>query len=124
MRHFRKAWLSFNFIKSISLGFITKYDRETNDNIRKQLQVDALRNQMRMNKLRWYSHVLRRDDEYIGKKVRKMHFGTRKKERPKRRLEDCVNEDMKTLGIRVEDTANRRSWRRRIHTGDPTDTGI
>ncbi len=78
----------------------------------------------RVNRLTWHGLVLRRDDEHVGKKVRKMHFGTKKKERPKRRLEDCVNEDMKALGIRVEDTANRRSWRQRIRTGDPTDTGI
>ncbi len=48
---------------------------------------------------------------------RKMHFVTRKKGRPKRRLVECWNEDVK--GIRVEDTENRR---RRIRAG--TDTGI
>ena len=38
---------------------------------------------------------MRRDDEYVGKRVRKVQMGRWKRARPKRRCEDCVKEDMR-----------------------------
>ena len=39
--------------------------------------------------------MVRRDVEYVGKRARKMQVGRQKRDRSKRRWEDCVKEDMR-----------------------------
>ena len=49
---------------------------------------------MREGRLRWYGHVMRRDQEYVGRKIIEMELpGRRKRGRPKRRFLDVVKED-------------------------------
>ena len=55
----------------------------------------------------WLGHVVRRDNEYVGKQVRRMWVGRRKRGRPRRRREDCVKEDMKERGISESDAWGR-----------------
>ena len=38
---------------------------------------------------------MRKDDEYVGKRVRKMQMGRRKRGRPKKRWEDYIKEDIR-----------------------------
>ena len=40
--------------------------------------------------MRWLRHVVRRDDKYVGKRMRRMQMRKRKGGRPKRSWEDCV----------------------------------
>ena len=62
----------------------------------------------------------RRDEEYIGKKVLDIELpGKRKRGRPKRRYMDGVREDMRVVGVSMEDVENRVRWRRMICCGDP-----
>ena len=50
---------------------------------------------MREGRLRWYGHVMRRDQEYVGRKMMEIALpGKRKGRRPKRRFLDVVKEDM------------------------------
>ena len=52
-------------------------------------------------RLEWAGHVLRKSDQRTMKKIFKTTpEGTRKVGRPKLRREDCVQQDMRTLGIR------------------------
>ena len=98
----------------------TRMDRVRNDVIRTTLKVGELSGKLRETRLRWYGHVLRRDEEYVGQRTRRMVVGTRGRGRPKRRWMDCVREDLRAAGLTEEDALDRTSWRRRIHTGDPT----
>ena len=53
---------------------------------------------MREGRLRWYGDVMRRDQEYIGRRVMEMELpGKRKRGRPTRRFLDVVKEDMGKL---------------------------
>ena len=52
---------------------------------------------MREGKMRWYGHVMRRD-QYVEKRVMEMELpGKRKQGRKKRRFLDVVKEDMGKL---------------------------
>ena len=75
---------------------------------------------MRESRLRWYGHVKRREDAYVGRRVLEMELpGKRKVGRPKRRFMDAVKEGMKEVGVTEEDVHDRSNWRRKIRCGDP-----
>ena len=71
-------------------------------------------------RLRWYGHLRRKDDGYIGKRMLRMELpGKRKRGRPKRRFMDVVKEDMAEVEVTEEDTVDRNNWRRKLRCGDP-----
>ena len=73
-------------------------------------------------RLKWYGHdVLRREDEYIGKRVVAMGVpGKRRRGRPKRRWLDSIRNDLSEKELSREDTQDRAKWRRLIRHIDPT----
>ena len=63
---------------------------------------------------------MRRDQEYIGRKMMEMELpGKRKRGRPKRRFLAVVEEDMGEVGARETDVENRTVWRNIIRCGYP-----
>ena len=47
------------------------------------------------SRFKWYGHVLRREDEYVGKRVMAMEVpGKRMRGRPKRRWLDSIRNDL------------------------------
>jgi len=99
---------------------VTRMDKIRNEYIRGTAGVERMGLKLRETRLRWYGHILRRDDDYIGKRVLDMELpGTRRRGRPKRRFMDVVKEDMRELGVSDMDAMNREGWRRKIRCGDP-----
>ena len=77
---------------------VTRKDKVRNEYIRGTVKVERLGMKMREGRLRWYGHVMRRDQEYVGKKVMEMELpGKRKRRRPKRKFLEVVKEDMGKL---------------------------
>ena len=71
-------------------------------------------------RLRWYGHVQRKDDGYIGRTVLRMELpGKRKRARPKRRFMAVVKEDMAEVEVTEEGAEDRSNWRWKIRCGDP-----
>ena len=64
---------------------VTRKDRERNVDVRKELQVRELSDKLREGRLRWYGHVRRRENNYVGNRVMRMNTGRRKRGRSKRR---------------------------------------
>ena len=64
---------------------VTRKDKVRNENIRSTVKVERLGMKMREGRLRWYGHIIRRDQEHVGRKMMEMELpGKRKRGRPKR----------------------------------------
>ena len=75
---------------------------------------------MREGRMRSYGHVMRRDQEYVGRKMMEMELlGKRRRGRPKRRFLDVVKEDMGEVGAKEMDVEDRKMWRMMIRCGHP-----
>ena len=95
-------------------------DKIRNEHIRSTVKVEWLGMEMREGRLRWYGHVMRRDQEYVGRKMMEMELpGKRRRGRPKRRFLDVVKEDMKEVGVKEMDIEDRKMWRMMIRCGHP-----
>ena len=87
---------------------VTRKDRIRNEHIRSTVKVERLGMNMREGRLRWYGHVMRRDQEYVGRKMMEMESpGKRKRGRPKRRFLDVVKEDIGEVGAKKTDVGQK-----------------
>ena len=99
---------------------VTRKDKIRNEHIRSTVKAERLGMKMREGRLRWYGHVMRRDQEYVGRKMMEMELpGKRKKRRPKRRFLDVVKEDMGEVGAKEMDIEDRKIWRMMIRCSHP-----
>ena len=97
---------------------VTRKDKIRNEHIRSTVKVEQLGMKMREGRLRWYGHVMRRDQEYVGRKMMEMELpGKRRRGRPKRRFLDAVKEDMQEVGVKETDVEDRKMWRMMIRCG-------
>ena len=98
---------------------VMRKDKIRNEYIRGTIKVERLEMKMREGRLRWYGHVMRRDQEYVGRKMMEMELpGKRKRGRPKRRFLD-VKEDMGEVGAKETDVEDTKVWRMMIRCGHP-----
>ena len=87
---------------------MTRKDKIRNEYIRGTVIIERLGMKMREGRLRLYGHVMRRDQEYAGRKMMEMELpGKRKRGRPKRRFLDVVKEDMGEVGAKETDVEDR-----------------
>ena len=99
---------------------VTRKDKIRNEHIRSTVKVERLGMKIREGRLRWYGHVMRRDQEYVGRKMMEMELpGKRRSGRPKRRFLDVVKEDMREVGAKETDVEDRKMWRMMIRYGHP-----
>ena len=64
------------------------------------------------NGVRWYGHVIRREDDNILKKAMMMEVNRqRKRGRPKMTWRRQVEESVKKVGLKIEEVADRTRWR-------------
>ena len=86
---------------------VTRKDKIKNEYIRDTVKVEQLGMKMREGKLRWYGHIMRREQQYIGRRVMEMELpGKKKRGKPKRRFLAVVKEDMEKVGAREKDIEN------------------
>ena len=107
-------------LKMLRFSLVTRMDKIRNEYIRGTAQVGQFGEKTREARLRWYGHVLRKDDGYIGRRVLRMKLpGKKKWGRPKRRFMDVVKEDMAEVEVTEEDAEDRGNWRWKIRCGEP-----
>ena len=97
---------------------VTRKDNIRNEHIRGTVKVERLGMKMGEGRLRWYGHVIRRGQKYVGSRVIKMELpGKRKRGTSKRRFLDVMQEDVGEVGAREKDIENRTLWRNIIRCG-------
>ena len=93
---------------------VTRKDKIRNEHIRGTVMVEQLRMKMRESRLRWYGHVMRRDQDYVGRKMMEIELQEKRKTgRPKRRFLDVVGE----VGVKEIYVEDRTVWRKIIWCG-------
>ena len=67
------------------------------------------------NGVRWYDHVLRRDDGHLLRKVLEFEVrGKRKRGRPKKTWKTQVEKESKSMGLEEKDAMNQARWRKGV----------
>ena len=99
----------------------TRKDRIRNEEVRSRTGVVELGQKLRETRLRWLGHIIRREESYVGRRMRNLVVGRRRKRRrrPKRRWQDCIDDDLRVIARKEEDALDRKEWRRVVRTGDP-----
>ena len=91
-------------------------DRVSTDILRDMVgAVVKIEDMIIQSRFRWYSHAIRRDINSEIREVIELEItGKRKKGRPRRSWEECVNKDLERYGLRREDVYDREKWREQI----------
>jgi len=90
-------------------------DRFPSKELRQRLGIDDLALVLQQNRLRWYGHVLRKeDDDWVKKCMEYEVEGPRPRGNPKRTWRDVVKEDCLTRKLKAEDATDRSKWRKLI----------
>ena len=99
---------------------VTRKDKVKNEYMRGTAKIEKLEDKLWNARLRWYGHVKRREEDYVGKRMMEMAVpGIRKRGRPRRRWMDLVREDMERVGTREGDEVEQMKWRILSRCGNP-----
>jgi hypothetical protein len=83
------------------------------------LALNSIQAELRANRLRYYGHLHRMDDQLWPKQILNFNVeGTIPRGRPKLRWSDVINKDLKILGISNQLANDRVRWRAAIRPND------
>ena len=100
---------------------VTRKDKIRNEYVRGTAKIAKLGDKLWNARLRWYGHVKRREEDYVGKKMMEMAVpGRGKRGRPRRRWMNLMREDMERVGAREGDEVDREKWRILSRCGTPS----
>jgi len=92
-------------------------DRFPSKELRKRLGTDDIALVLQQNRLHWYGHVLRKDDDWVKKCIEYEVEGPRHRGRPKRTWREVVNyvtKDCQARKLNTEDAMDCSKWRKLI----------
>jgi len=90
-------------------------DRFPNKDLRKRLGIDDIALVLQQNRLRWYDHVLRKeDDDWVKKCMEYKVKGPKPRGRPKRTWREVVEKDCHARKLNKEDAMDCSKWRKLI----------
>ena len=92
-------------------------DQIPTETLRTRLGIPSLEVLLRQDRLRWFGHVKRMNDENWEKKMLTHVVEGKYIGRPKKRWLDNVNDDLKQLNLNAELANNRTEWRTAIKGG-------
>ena len=85
-------------------------DRFPSKELRERLGIDDIALVLQQNRLRWYGHVLRKDDDWVKKCMEYEVEGPRPRGRPKRTCREVFREDCQARKLNKD----RCRWRKMI----------
>ena len=93
-------------------------DRVPSKELRERLGIDNIILILQQNRLRWYGHVLRKEDNDWVKKCMEYEVeGSRPRGRPKRTWKEVVQKDCQARNLNKEDAVDRTRWKKLIKIG-------
>ena len=86
--------------------------------LRGRLGIDDIILMLQQNRLRWYGHVLRKENtDWVKKCMEYEVEGSRPRGRPKRTWREVVQKDFQARNLKKEDAMDRGRWKKLIKTG-------
>ena len=101
---------------------VTLRDRVRNEHIRGSVKVTEVSKKVQEARLRWFGHIMRREDEeqHVAREAMIMEVeGIRRRGRPRVRWRDCISSDMRAKNLNRRSTQNRNIWKKLIKNSDP-----
>ena len=90
-------------------------DRLPSKELRERLGIDDIALVLQQNRLRWYGHVPRKEDDDCVKKCMEYEVeGPRPRGRPKRTWREVVKEDCQARKLNTEDAMDHNKWKKLI----------
>ena len=80
-----------------------------NERIRGTVKVGEISKNVQESRLKWHGHVLRREEEYVGKRVVVMEVPGEMKER-KAKAEDNIRNDLSEREMSGKEAQDRAKW--------------
>ncbi|XP_063542397.1 uncharacterized protein LOC134750721 [Cydia strobilella] len=97
----------------------TRLDRIRNEYIRGSFKVAPIGDKMVERRMRWFGHVMRRDEEYPVKKALAIPEKRKGGGRPLATWWTTVSKDLERAQLETQTTQGRRSWHLRTRRADP-----
>ena len=95
-------------------GFRLK-DKMRIEKLRESLGIRGITDVMRENRLRWFGHVERKDEnDWVKGCCRMKVEGKREHGRPRKEWSEVIEEDLRRMGLRADDARDRDNWRKYI----------
>ena len=96
-----------------SMCGIKLVDRQKMEELMEMLGLkETLDRMAKTNGVRWYRHVIRREDDNVLKKAMMMEVnGQRKRGRPKMTWKRQVEESVKKVGLKIAEATDQTRWR-------------
>jgi len=93
-------------------------DRVPSKGLRERLGLDDIISVLQQNRLRWYGHVLQKEDNNWLKKCMEYEVeGAWPRGRPKKTWTEIVQKDCQAHKLNGEDVLDRNRWRKQIRDG-------
>ena len=103
----------------------TRRDRIPNTQIRGTVNVAELSKKVQEARLRWYGHILRRDEDVVERRMMNMEVqGRRGRGRPKTRWKDCTAADVREKQLDLGMVHNRMTGGNSSKTATPYENGL
>ena len=91
-------------------------DRDPLHELRSRLGLASIEEVLRWNRLRWFGHLQRMDDNSWPRKIESFAApDPLPTGRPRKRWSDCIKADLKSAKLRPEQASDRQLWRSKIH---------
>jgi hypothetical protein len=94
-------------------------DKVQNKHTRGSMKVTPINGKIKEARMKWYGHVMRRDDDHIVRKTLDIQENRRGRGRPHPTWRVTVEKDMREQNLEQSTVQDRRSWRLMIRRADP-----
>ena len=91
-------------------------EHRTSEELRRNMGLESITEVLSRERLRWYGHVMRKDDTSWVKRCMTFDVGgKRPRGRPLASWEETVRNDRESRGLKEDDVSDRRKWRRLLY---------